>query len=145
MLTPGPHCYDMILGHDIMSELRTTLDFKDPTMTWDDLTINMKDTESLPDLLNPINDLFLNNDQYKTEVLQEASIHLQKIVNAKYALADLNAVIQACRHLSKDEKCQLAIVKCVHQMLVDLIKKFELKDNLYLDLDDPWLGILSAA
>ena len=41
--TPGLHHYDMILGHDIMSELRITLNFKDQTMTWDDLTINMKD------------------------------------------------------------------------------------------------------
>ena len=50
--SPGPHHYDMILGHDIMSELRITLDFKDQTMTWDDSTISMKDPESLPDLLD---------------------------------------------------------------------------------------------
>ena len=43
-------------------------------MTWDDLTIHMKDPESLPDLLDPINDFFWNNDQYETEVLHEASI-----------------------------------------------------------------------
>ena len=49
--TPSPHRYDMILGHDIMSELRITLDFKDQTMTWDDSTINMKDPESLPGLI----------------------------------------------------------------------------------------------
>ena len=50
--TPGLHCYDMILGHDIMSELRITLNFKDQMMTWDDLTIKMKDPQSLPDLLD---------------------------------------------------------------------------------------------
>ena len=66
----------MILGHDIMSELRITLDFKDQTMTWDDSTINMKDPESLLDLLDPLNDFFWNNDQYETEALQETSIHL---------------------------------------------------------------------
>ena len=54
--TPGLHCYDMILGHDIMSELRIMLDFKNQTMTWDDSTINMKDPESLLDLLDPVND-----------------------------------------------------------------------------------------
>ena len=48
----------MILGHDIMSELGITLNFKDQTMTWDDSTIHMKDAESLPDLLDPVNDLF---------------------------------------------------------------------------------------
>ena len=67
----------------------------------------MKDPESLLDLLDPVNNLFWNNNHYKTEALQEASICLQNIVNAKYALADLDAVIQVCRHLSDDEKCQL--------------------------------------
>ena len=43
--TPGLHWYNMILGCDIMSELGITLNFKDQTMTWDDLTINMKDPE----------------------------------------------------------------------------------------------------
>ena len=57
--TPSPHHYNMILGRDIMSELRITLDFKDQTMTWDDWTINMKDPKSLPDLLDPVNDFFL--------------------------------------------------------------------------------------
>ena len=46
----------MILGHDIMSELGITLNFKDQTMTWDDSTINLKDPVSLSDLLDPVND-----------------------------------------------------------------------------------------
>ena len=62
--TPGPHCYDMILGCNIKSELRIMLYFKDQTMTWDDSTINMKDPESLPELLDPVNDFFWNNNQY---------------------------------------------------------------------------------
>ena len=60
--TPGPHHCDMILGCDIMSELRITLNFKDQMMTWDDLTINTKDAESLLDLLDPVNDFFWSNN-----------------------------------------------------------------------------------
>ena len=41
--TPSPHHYDMILDCDIMSELGITLDFKDQMMTWDDLTIHLKE------------------------------------------------------------------------------------------------------
>ena len=76
----------------------------------------MKDPESLPELLDPVNDFFWSKDLYKTEVLQEDSAHLQKILNAKYAPADLNAVVQACRHLSEDEKIQLhaLLKKCEH-------------------------------
>ena len=38
-----------------------------------------------------------------------------------------------------------AIVECMHKMLRNLIRSFELQDNPYLDSDDPWLGILAAA
>ena len=102
----------MILRCNIMSELRITLDFKDQTMTWDDSTINMKDPESLPDLLDTINDFFWSNNLYETEALQEASA-------VKYAPADLNAVVQACRHLMEDEKSQLHALLCKYKHLFD--------------------------
>ena len=38
-----------------------------------------------------------------------------------------------------------AIVEHVHQMLRSLIWSFKLQDNPYIDMDDPWLGILAAA
>ena len=38
-----------------------------------------------------------------------------------------------------------AIVKRTHQMLGNLIRSFKLQDNLYLDSDDLWSGILAAA
>ena len=37
-----------------------------------------------------------------------------------------------------------AIVEHAHQMLGNLIRSFKLQDNPYLDLDDPWLGILAS-
>ena len=79
----------------------------------------MKDPESLSDLLDPINEFFWKNDQYKTEVLQEASAHLQKILDVKYAPADLNVVIQVCRHLSEDEKSQLHALLKKYEHLFD--------------------------
>ena len=33
----------------------------------------------------------------------------------------------------------------MHQMLGNLIWSFKLQDNPYIDMDDPWLGILAAA
>ena len=117
--TPGPHRYDMIIGRDVRGELRITLDLKDQTMTWDDSTINMKDPESFPELLDPVNDFFWSKDLYETEALQEASAHLQKILDVKYAPADLNAVVQACRHLTEDEKSQLHALLHKYEHLFD--------------------------
>ena len=91
--TPGLHQYDMILGRNVqvLSELRIMLDFQGQTMTWDDLTIRMKDPESFPDLLDPINDFFWSKDLYKTEALQEASAHLQnqRTSTRSYGCADI--------------------------------------------------------
>ena len=56
---------------------------------------------------------------YETEALQEASTHLQKILDVKYAPVDLNAVIQACRHLTEDEKSQLHALLCKYEHLFD--------------------------
>ena len=117
--TPGPHHYDMILGRDVMSELGITLDFKDQTMTWDDSTINMKDPESLKEIIGTVNDFFWKNDQYETEVLQEASAHLQKILDVKHAPVDLDEVIQTCGHLTKDKKHQLHALLCKYKHLFD--------------------------
>ena len=69
-----------------MSERGITLHFKDQTMTWDDSTIRIKDPESFPDLLDPVNDFFWSNDLYETEALQEASACLQKIFEMRSTL-----------------------------------------------------------
>ena len=117
--TPGPHRYDMIIGCDVMGKLGIMLDFKDQTMTWDDSTIRMKDPESFPDLLDPINDFFWSNDHYETEAIQEASACLQKILDAKYAPADLDEVVRMCGHLTDDEKCQLHALLSKYDHLFD--------------------------
>ena len=52
-------------------------------------------------------------------MLQEASTCLQKILDAKYAPADLNAVVQACRHLTEDEKSQLHALLHKYKHLFD--------------------------
>ena len=109
----------MILGRDVLSELGIVLDFKDQTMTKDDSTIKMKDPESLPDLLDPVNDFFWSNNLYKTEAHQEASAHLQKILNVKYALADLDQIVRMCGHLTEDEKHQLHALLSKYKHLFD--------------------------
>ena len=137
----------MILGRDVLSELGIMLNFKVQTITWDDSTISMKDPESLADLLDPINDFFWSNDHYETEALQEASTCLKKILDAKYAPADLNVVIQASRHLSDDEKNQLhALLKKYEHLFDGTLGTWnnkpynvELKEGLNLTIVSPFL------
>jgi hypothetical protein len=112
-----PHCYDMILGRDVMSELGITLDFKDQTMTWDDSTVNMKDPDTLSDLLDPVNDFYWNEYMNETEALQEASACLKKVLDAKYEAAVLDEVIRACEYLDSNEQQQLLALLCKYKHL----------------------------
>ena len=48
--TFGPHGYDMIIGHDLMSQLRIILNFDGQTMTWEESTIKMKEYKDLSDI-----------------------------------------------------------------------------------------------
>jgi hypothetical protein len=55
--TSGPHRYDMIIGRDLMSQLRIILNFdRQKTMTWDESTIKMKEYEDHFDINSPINE-----------------------------------------------------------------------------------------
>ena len=54
----GPHHYDMILGCDILSELRITIDFLDQSMMWDNSTVGMKDPNTLDDISSVINEFY---------------------------------------------------------------------------------------
>ena len=117
--SPGPHRYDMILGRDVMTELGITIDFKEQAMTWDDSTVHMKDPDSLSDMTNPISDFFWKEDIYETEALNEASIRLKKILDAKYEAADLEEIVRTCEHLDTNEQEQLHALLRKYEHLFD--------------------------
>jgi hypothetical protein len=50
--TLDPHQYDMIIGRDLMSQLRIILNFDWQTVTWDESAINMKDTKTFWTLIH---------------------------------------------------------------------------------------------
>ena len=52
--------------------------------------------------------------------------------------------IKKCGHKIPELRC-VTMIEHVHQMLGNSIQSFELQDNPYIDMDDPWLGILAAA
>ena len=49
-----------------------------------------------------------------------------------------------CGHKIPELRC-VTMIERVQQMLGNLRQSFKLQDNPYLDMDDPWLGILAAA
>jgi hypothetical protein len=105
--TFGPHRYDMIIGHDLMSQLRIILNFDGQTMTWDKSTIRMKELEDLLDINSPINEFYWHEEIYESQALIDASSHLKKILDMKYEPADLNKIAHNCDYLTDNEQMQL--------------------------------------
>jgi hypothetical protein len=50
--TFGPHWYDMIIGHDLMSQLRIILDFDGQTIMWDNPLSKWKNTKTFWTLIH---------------------------------------------------------------------------------------------
>jgi hypothetical protein len=80
----------MIIGHDLMSQLRIILDFDRQTITWDESTIKMNEYEDRLDINSPINEFYWHEEIYESQALNDASSHLKKILDVKYEPADLN-------------------------------------------------------
>jgi hypothetical protein len=72
----------MIIGHDLMSQLRIILDVDRQTMTWDESNIKMKEYEDLLDMDSPVNEFYWHEESYESQALNDASACLKKILDA---------------------------------------------------------------
>jgi len=113
--------YDIILGRDALSELKIKLDFDSHTVSWDNVTIDMK----APDALKKPEDLFATFAQtQEPDPVKDSNKRVTHILDAKYEKADLPAVVdEQCPHLTEAER----------QALLDLLTEYE-------DLFDGTLG-----
>ncbi len=109
--------YDLILGNETMEELGIVLDFKNKTITIDEITLPMRNINLLQDS-SMLHGLKLNNSLAKeTLSTLDATKRVTRILDAKYAKADLQSVVQNnCKHLSADHQ----------KKLLQLLIKFEL-------------------
>jgi hypothetical protein len=109
----------MIIGCDLMVELRLQINYKNLTVTWDDSTIQMKDYEALSDLMTPIHDFYWHEESYESQALNDATARIKKILDAKYKPANLNEVTSKCAHLTDDEQAQLNALLKHFELLFD--------------------------
>ena len=106
--------HDMIIGRDILQGLGFIFDFTQLTVEWDEVTIPMKDADSISEEAFYIQD---------PEAVAAATDRIKSILDAKYEKANLEEVAQEATHLSDKEK----------RMLHDFLKRYE-------DLFDGTLG-----
>jgi hypothetical protein len=74
---------------------------------WDESTIKMKEYKDLLDINSPVNEVYLHEESYESQAINDASSRLKKILFTKYEPADLNKIACECDHLTEDEQMQI--------------------------------------
>ena len=102
--------YDMIIGRDLLSELRIDILFSNNTVIWDHKQTPLK----LQDAKEAIDYHLVNSPAVK-----EATERIKRILNAKYEKANIDEVAKGCTNLNKEQQQKLANVLRKHEALFD--------------------------
>ena len=93
--------YNLIIGRDLLHKLGVDIGFSSKTMTWDDVTIDMKPpTCTREDTFHMEEELFVSN---KTD-------QIAKILNVKYKSTILTELTENLSQLANNQKEQLHAV-----------------------------------
>ncbi len=107
--------YDMIIGRDLMDAIGLDLLFSENLLKWDNATVPMRDSSLFEEpSANPFAELLSMHDPITTEAER-----IQRILDIKYAPADLNKIVQECTHLTDTEKSALGKLLAKYHDLFD--------------------------
>ena len=107
--------YDMIIGRDLLEQLPLDIKFSDHTLSWQEVTIPMKNTDELTrQNINEIVELC-----YESVRLNEITRRTMEILDAKYEKADLSTIVSKCTYLSKEERAALLKLLFQYEDLFD--------------------------
>ena len=97
-VTKNLGAYDMILGHDLMTDLGIDIHFSTKSVTWDGVEIPMKDRDAT------FKESFHVGD---TVAMEEAATRIREILEAKYEKANLRDICDKSMHLETEQQEQL--------------------------------------
>jgi hypothetical protein len=112
-----PPLYNLIIGKQTLHDIGAMLDFKEKTITIDEILLPMTNINNLQ-LKSSISRAFKHNSSFAQELVSTriATKHAVEILDAKYDKADLPSIVKSnCVHLSTSH-CNL---------LLALLLKFE--------------------
>ena len=92
-VSPYVSKYDMIMGTDLLKALGIGLDFSTCMVTWDNATVPMRDGDLLSTRMQ-LNYLF--KESYESDIVQDATARMTRILDAKYEKVNLHSVVQRC-------------------------------------------------
>ena len=107
--------YDMIIGRDLLKELKMDVLYSDEIVTWDDLKLPMqKITKSGCIDFNTIVE-----DHAESDSVKEQMGRLNRILDANYAKADMDAEVAQMTHLTPIQQQLLLALLKRHEVLFD--------------------------
>jgi hypothetical protein len=126
--------YNLIIGKQTLHDIDAVLDFKEKTITIDDILLPMRNINNLQ-LKSSISRAFKLNSSYaqEPESTRNATKHMVEILDAKYDKADLPSIVKNnCVHLSMPHG---------NSLLALLLKYEELFDGMLEDWKLPPVSI----
>ena len=107
----------MVIGRDILSSLGMDISFKERTISWEGISIPMRDFDTLRKYQLSKTELkaFISETE-EPVVTQKATDRIIKILDANYQKADLKVVVQQARHLNPIQKEMLYNFKNLYKI-----------------------------
>ena len=94
----------MIIGADLLSELRMEINFNTQWIIWEGIEIPMKDKHIISNIRNAT---AIYYQSIKPTVLKEAEARQKRILDADYSALDLDDYAHNKTHLSKEQQEKL--------------------------------------
>ena len=102
--------YDLIIGRDLMDDLKLDILFSKSKVAWEGIEIPMIDFRKLRKYkLNKKEFKAFINNTSEPVVTEEATKRVIKILDAKYEAADLKQVAKQATHLNESQRGRLCI------------------------------------
>ena len=98
-IAPDLGNYDMIIGRDLLQDLKIDILFSEQIVDWDNSQVPFKDAEA-----SAVEEAFHLPDP---QGLEDAADRIKKILDAKYKAADLKEIASSATHLAPDERKKL--------------------------------------
>ena len=107
--SPKSAMFDLIIGIDLMEALGIDISFKENQITWDDVTIPMKDRGLISDH-EALETLF--HTIVQPPIITKAENRQREILDADYSPVDIDETVDGLKHITNDIKQKLkAILK----------------------------------
>ena len=110
--------YDLIIGRDLMHELKMDILFSENVVLWDGLRLPMHSTKTAITEMNiDLNSIY--QDAGESESVKKAGDRLMKILDANYETPDIDKEVDQMDHLSDFQKVLLKALLKRHELLFD--------------------------